>query len=126
MSFIVKAFKTASLSQTTQSLIEDDKPISGDDYTMFTLTSLAVAQCKTYRKNIRFDGLINIGLAKSAKNMRQIESNMNKIQSLVDEFKEEIKKIIHEAGRSGLKGECNYEEQELKFFHCKHFPQKER
>jgi len=58
--------------------------------------------------------------------MRQIESNMNKIQSLVDEFKEEIKKILHEAGGSGLKGECNYEEQELKFFHCKHFPQKER
>jgi len=50
LSFIVKAFKTASLSQTTQSLIEDDKPISGDYYTMFTLTSLAVAQCKTYRK----------------------------------------------------------------------------
>jgi hypothetical protein len=125
LSFIVKAFKTASLSQTTQSLIEDDKPIIGDDYTMFTLTSLAVAQCKTYRK-YQIRQLINIGLAKSAKNMRQIESNMNKIQSLVDEFKEEIKKIIHEAGRSGLKGECNYEEQELKFFHCKHFPQKER
>ena len=55
--------------------------------------------------------------------MKRIEDDMNKIQSLLDEFKEEINKIIDDADESSrVKGKCIYEMREWKFFHCKRFP----
>lgn len=110
----------ASLSQTMPPLIEDEKPISGNHYTTFTLSGFPIAQCQTYRKYQIRQFIIN-ELEKCGKNMKQIEDNMDNIQSLVNEFKKEIKKIIHDADRNGLKGECNYEIQEWNFFHCKRF-----
>jgi hypothetical protein len=54
--------------------------------------------------------------------MKQIESSMNAIESLLDRFKNEIDKIIQDASRSRLKGDCIYEIQQWRFFHCKRFP----
>lgn len=122
LTFIVRAFITASLLQTPPRLIEDIKPISGDYYTTFTLAGFPIAQCRTYRE-YRIRQLINVELEKNAKNMKRIEDEVNKIQSLLDGFEEEINKIIADADKSArVKGKCIYEIRELKFFHCKRFP----
>ena len=121
LTFIVRAFKAASLEKTLPSLIKDYKPISGDYYTTFTLAGFPIAQCRTYR-DYRINQIIKSELEKNAKNMKQIEDDMNKIQSSLDGFKEEINKIIDDADRTGLKGKCIYEIQEWKFFHCRRFP----
>jgi hypothetical protein len=121
LTFIIRAFVKASLLQTLPPLIEDAKPINGPYYTTFTLAGFPIAQCRTYR-NFRIRQLINIALEKNAGNMKQIEDNTNRIQTLLDGFKDEIEKIIRDANRTGLKGECIYEIQEWKFFHCRGFP----